>query len=164
MGSGASKGSKQLVCPESYPEDKFNKVLRLFDRLDEDGDQVVENDELKCIAQLHVKNKINLLNLNLKSNEVTFNSQNKLYLEKKRLAIEKVEKEWDNRICSYKKSYENEVKLLQLQLTNYQNMKDEDKQKMFMNVITDDDNKIEFWKFFEYIKDKTDDIDNIKFS
>ena len=164
MGSGASKESIQLVCPESYQEDKFNKILKLFDRLDEDGDQVVENDELKCIAQLHIKNKINLLNLNLQSNRVTFDSQNKLYLEKKRLAIEKVEKEWDNRICSYKTSYENEVKLLQSKLTNYHNMKDEDKQEMFMNVITDDDNKIEFWKFFEYIKDKTDDIDNIKFS
>lgn len=164
MGSGASKESRQLVCPELYPEDKFSKVLKLFDRLDEDGDQVVENDELKCIAQLHVKNKINLLNLNLQSNKVTFDSQNKLYLEKKRLAIEKLEKEWDDRICNYKTSYENEVNLLKSKLTNYQNMKDEDKQEMFMNVITDDDNKIEFWKFFEYIKDKTDDIDNIKFS
>ena len=43
-------------------------------------------------------------------------------------------------------------------------MKDKDKQELFMNVVTDDDNKIKFWKFFEYIKDKTDDIDNIKFS
>ena len=164
MGSGASKGSGQLVCPESYPEEKFNKILRLFDRLDEDGDQVVENDELKCIAQLHIKNKINLLNLNLQNNKVTYESKNQLYLEKKRLAIEKLEREWDDRIANYKTSYESEVKQMQLKMTTYQNMKDKDKQELFMNVITDDDNKIEFWKFFEYIKDKTDDIDNIKFS
>ena len=132
--------------------------------MDEDGDQVVENDELKCIAQLHVKNKISLLNLNLQNNKITFDSKNKLFLNKKQLEIEKLEKEWDDRICNYRKSYENEVKQIQSKMTNYQNMKDEDKQKLFMNVITDDDNKIEFWKFFEYIKDKTDDIDNIKFS
>lgn len=164
MGSGASKGSSQLVCPESYPEEKFNKILKLFDRLDQDGDQVVENDELKCIAELHVKNKIAMLNLSLKNNKVTFESNNKLYLEKKRLEMEKLEKEWDDRIKNYQVNYQREVDLINKNMNGYQNMKSEDKQKMFMNVITDDNNKIEFWKFFEYMKNKTDDIDNIKFS
>ena len=148
MGSGTSKSSGQLVCPESYPEDKFNKILKLFDRLDEDGDRVVENDELKCIAELHIKNKINLLNLNLQNNKVTYESNRQLYLEKKRLAIEKLGKEWDNRICNYKTSYEKEVESIGQNLINYQNMKDEVKREMFMNAVTDDDNKIEFWKFF----------------
>ena len=102
--------------------------------------------------------------MNLQNNKVTYESKNQLYLEKKRLAIEKLEREWDDRISNYKTSYESEVEMIHSKMENYQNMKDEDKQGIFMNVITDDDNKIEFWKFFEYIKDKTDDIDNIKFS
>ena len=138
--------------------------MKLFDRLDQDGDQVVENDELKCIAELHVKNKIAMLNLSLKNNKVTFESNNKLYLEKKRLEMEKLEKEWDDRIKNYQVNYQREVDLINKNMNGYQNMKSEDKQKMFMNVITDDNNKIEFWKFFEYMKNKTDDIDNIKFS
>jgi hypothetical protein len=164
MGSGASKEVGHLVCPESYQEDKFNKILKLFDRLDEDGDQIVENDELKCIAQLHIKNKINLLNLDLQKNKITYKSKNELYLEKKKLEIKKLENEWDIRINNYKTTYETEVESIDQKLNNYRDMKDEEKQKKFMNVITDDNNNIDFWKFFEYIKDKTDDIDNIKFS
>ena len=78
--------------------------------------------------------------------------------------MEKLEKEWDDRIKNYQVNYQREVDLINKNMNGYQNMKSEDKQKMFMNVITDDNNKIEFWKFFEYMKNKTDDIDNIKFS
>ena len=56
MGSGASKS--QLKCPKDYEPEKFKKILKLFDRLDSNGDQVVGTEELSKIADLHVRNKI----------------------------------------------------------------------------------------------------------
>ena len=60
MGSGTST---QLKCPSDYDTENFNKILRLYDKLDKDGDHVVETEELKEISDLHIKNRINLLDL-----------------------------------------------------------------------------------------------------
>ena len=51
----------KLVCPDDYDKDKFSKILKLFDKLDKNGDRVVETSELKEISELHVKNRIRLL-------------------------------------------------------------------------------------------------------
>ena len=54
MGSAAST---KLKCPKDYEQEKFAKILKLYDHLDSNGDQVIETLELKDIAKLHIKNK-----------------------------------------------------------------------------------------------------------
>ena len=44
--------STQLVCPKDYDEDKFKLILKLFDKLDNNGDRVVETSELNEISEL----------------------------------------------------------------------------------------------------------------
>ena len=51
-------GSSQLKCPNDYEKEKFQKILKLYDRLDSNGDHVVQTEELNKIADLHVRNKI----------------------------------------------------------------------------------------------------------
>jgi len=63
MGSGLTKQKKQLVCPVDYDKDKFSQILMLYDKLDANGDHVVETKELEKIAELHVINKIRNYNI-----------------------------------------------------------------------------------------------------
>ena len=164
MGSGISKDSKQLVCPNSYQKNDFDKILRLFDRLDEDGDQIVDNNELKYIARLHINNNIRLFDMNLANNKIIFESNNKKFLEKKKLQILNLEKEWDARIVEYQKEYKREMNSANIKLVKYKTMEDKEKQQIFMDIITNDNKKLDFWKFFDYLKDKIEDIGNIKFN
>ena len=72
MGSGVSSigaPTQQLRCPENYDEDDFVKILRLYDRLDSDGNMIVEEDELGQIATHHVNNKKKMLQIKLSQNE-----------------------------------------------------------------------------------------------
>ena len=69
MGSGVSSTrvpTQPLQCPENYDEDDFAKILRLYDRLDADGNMIVEQDELSQLATHHVNNKKQLLKIKLK--------------------------------------------------------------------------------------------------
>ena len=53
--------ASRLVCPKDYEEEKFNKILMLYDKLDKNGDHTVDENELSAISQLHVKNQLNML-------------------------------------------------------------------------------------------------------
>ena len=73
MGSGSS----QLKCPNDYDRDKFDKILKLYDKLDSNGDHVVQTDELNKIADLHVRNKIRKLKENVENIDSETESKNK---------------------------------------------------------------------------------------
>ena len=55
MGSGSSVGIK---CPSGYPKEDFKKLLMLYDKIDKDGDQAANLEEVSKIANLHVNNRI----------------------------------------------------------------------------------------------------------
>ena len=160
MGSAAST---KLTCPKDYDIDKFKLILKLFDKLDENGDRVVETSELKEISELHVRNKIRLSKELLVT--VKSNSQIKLsQLETKKINLiadlnESIERERRNinselkQLCEYTNT----------KIDMYTNMSEEGRTHKFLGVVSDKDNHIEFSKFFEYMKTKTDDIHNIDF-
>ena len=62
MGSGAS--SKRM-CPDNYDNNKFSKIIKLFDKLDNNGDNVVESSELDKISKLHIQNHSNRIMLSV---------------------------------------------------------------------------------------------------
>ena len=43
------------------------------------------------------------------------------------------------------------------------NMCNNDKCQTFLNIVSSDGKHIEFWKFFDYMKNRTNDIKNINF-
>ena len=64
MGSGISKSNKntgQLICPEGYDKEKFKQILYLYDKLDTNGDMVIEKEELFILTEHHIKNKQKIL-------------------------------------------------------------------------------------------------------
>ena len=139
MGSSVST---KLTCPKDYDNNKFNMILKLYDRLDSNGDQVIETLELKDIAKLHINNRKTEIN-KLKEKEVKDYEYN-LNQEKN---IEKIN---NSHICR-------DVSLIN-QFNKLENMDEATQCQTFLNVVSNDGKHIEFWKFFDYMKTRTNDI------
>jgi len=161
MGSAAST---KLKCPKDYNKDKFAMILKLYDHLDCNGDQVIETLELKDIAKLHIKNKQTELSNLRKSELQDYNYK----LEKAKL---KNDKEKADLMLNYDKTIEkinnsniiNDVTLVN-KIKDLENMDVEKQCQTFLNVVSSDGKHIEFWKFFDYMENRTCDIKNINFS
>ena len=152
MGSGASKS--QLTCPKDYEPEKFQKILKLFDRLDSNGDQVVETDELVKIADLHVRNKIR------KYKNDTEQKIKELHNESK-VKVSQISSELILKIKKAKDKKTDDIKCAEYTINVLSNMSKEEKSKKFKDAVSDSKGHIEFWKFYEYMKHRTDDIENI---
>lgn len=159
-----SASSSKLVCPDGYDNDKFGMILKLYDRLDSNGDQVIETLELKDIADLHIKNKKTELTKKKQQYTKDYNydiEQETLRYEKHKIDIsilhEKNVEKINNSNISKEISIKNEIE-------NLNKMSEIDKCQTFLNVVSEDGKHIEFWKFFEYMKDRTGDIKNIEFN
>jgi len=147
MGSGQSVVQK-LECPKDYDEEKFSQILRLYDRLDKNGDHVVEQDELKEIAELHISNRIMLLNKEKKEEE-----------EQKEITITAAKFKQDQKIKEIKSKTKNKIEeanqLLETRkqkidktIEKFQQLSDDEKNKAFLRVVSYDNKHIDFWKFF----------------
>ena len=165
MGSGYSRQEeKRRVCPGDYDEDKFTMILELYDKLDGNGDNVVDALELQDIAELHVKNRI----INLRELKVTENAEFEKELllinieyDKKRSILEKdfmdLKKEKLKKTLNNKKVFDEKINMLNTMNCSTRN-------DLFLQKVTGDNNHIQFWNFFEYMKQRTNDIKNIDFS
>ena len=162
MGSGISNCSQSgLVCPEGYDQTKFEKILTLYDKLDENGNMIIEQAELYILANHHNKNKREMI-VREKVKAESDNQGNILMLK---LQYEKDKKKLESTLKSDLKSCEeNGVKQeeeYKNQLANIDLLTKEQKFEIFKDKFTTGDNKINFNKFFEYMKTRTDDIENI---
>lgn len=162
MGSAAS--TKKLKCPKDYNQDKFAIILKLYDHLDSNGDQVIETLELKDIAKLHIKNRQTELSNLRKSEDQDYNYK----LEQTRL---KNDKDKADLMLKYEKNVEkinnshiiNDVTLVN-KIKDLENMEVKKQCETFLNVVSSDGKHIEFCKFFDYMQNRTNDIKNINFS
>ena len=120
---------------------------------------VIEEEELYILTLHHIKNK-KILEKEKKIIENT--KKQKLLaigLEYQTLKI-KLEEEY---IKKEKYNKQAEVKLndISSQILSLNHLTKQQKYNIFKNKFCDDDNKLEFNLFFEYMKDKTEDIKNI---
>jgi len=161
MGSGLSKQQKQLVCPDDYDTDKFKQILMLYDRLDANGDHVVETEELDKIADLHVRNKIR--NYKIFIDRVTKETEDKFSELEKEAAVKicSINTDLMINISKVKTKKSDDVMCANRQIDKLQNMSKEDKSKKFRDAVCDNKGHIQFWTFFDYMKNKTQDIQNI---
>lgn len=162
MGSGQSVVQK-LECPKDYDEEKFSQILRLYDRLDKNGDHVVEQDELKEIAELHISNRIILLNKEKKGEEEQKEITITAAKFKQDQKIKEIKSKTKNKIEEAKQLLETRKQKIDKTIEKFQQLSDDEKNKAFLRVVSYDNKHIDFWKFFTYMKDKTNDIPNINF-
>lgn len=162
MGSGISKSNTgQLVCPEGYDKEKFKQILYLYDKLDTNGDMVIEKEELFILTEHHIKNKQKILE---KEKIIVENTKNKKLLAIS-LEYESLKKNLEKEYLKKKEKYENTEKDKKKEIDNtilsLTHLTKSQKYEIFKHKFCDNDNKLEFNLFFEYMKDKTEDIENI---
>ena len=161
MGSGSSKSTK-LVKPDDCDSEVWNKILKLFDRLDTDGTHSIEETELMGhIANLHTSNNIRRLT----HEKETFNS-NILHEKEKILAdvernIKKIQQ--DAKINIEQLSERNRLYSEQIDksIKSLEEMTQEEKAKKIKSIMCGNKQSIEFWDFYNYMKNRTEDIPNI---
>tara|TARA_B100000795_G_C22792902_1_gene437823 strand:- start:148 stop:630 length:483 start_codon:yes stop_codon:yes gene_type:complete len=158
MGSGTSK---QLKCPADYDKDKFKRILILYDRLDSNGDHIVETKELDKIAELHFINKIR------KMKEYILKIENDAIQKSSKLEqdatfkISSINTQLMLDIKNNKNKKADDVMCANRHIEKMNKMDDVEKTKKFRKAVSDDKGHIHFWTFYEYMKDRTDDIVNI---
>ena len=160
MGSGISN-TGQLVCPEGYDKEKFKQILYLYDKLDTNGDMVIEKEELFILTEHHIKNKGKKLE---KEKIIVENTKNKKLLTIS-LEYESLKKNLKKEYLKKKEKYENTEKDKKKEIDNtilsLTHLTKSEKYEIFKQKFCDNDNKLEFKLFFEYMKEKTEDIENI---
>ena len=148
MGSSASVNN--LNCPANYDNERFNIIIKLFEKIDKNNNLILEMDEIKKISELHISNKIKFLeNESKRENENIKNEINKIL------------KKLNDKIKELKKSNEHRQKIIKSNLEKYKNMDNESKCRSFLNSVSYDNKKLDFWRFFTYMKDKTNEIEDL---
>ena len=166
MGSGVSckkeNNSTKLIKPDDCNNETWEKILRLFDRLDTDGTQSIEENELMGhIADLHVKNNIRKLVITKKTLH-----------QKMEMKKQKINAEMEFKINEIKELADQNLKNIDLYLDSYdktiardkkilEEMTDKQKANKIKNAICGKKDSIEFWDFYNYMKNRTEDIPNI---
>ena len=137
--------------------------MDLFDKLDNNGDNVVDALELQDVADLHVTNWVSCLRQTKEKDRLSFYKEIELLdveYDKKRHALEQelLEKKRVKLEINIKKKeiFENKINMLNTMNLSTRN-------DLFLQRVTHKDH-IEFWKFFDYMKERTGDIKNINFS
>ena len=158
MGSGSSV----LKCPKGYDPEKFKKICKLFDKLDADSNMGVSSDELTSIADLHVKNCIMLLNRRLDAEDQSVERAVRGIEAKCQEDIDRIKYEADVAKQSAVRQSKCIKSAIQQKVDMYKGLDEDARENVFMKVLMPKDSEhIDFWTFFEYMKSRTDDIDNI---
>lgn len=164
MGGGisiCSPNNGEIKCPKNYDKEKFQKILMLYDKLDTNGNMVMEQEEFYVLANHHIKNQKELI-LREKTKNKNDIQRNILMLnlkyEEEKKEMEKTHNSKINRLESKEKTDDIDYNK---RLANIDLLTKEEKYEIFKERFTDNDDKINFTKFFEYMKTRSDDIENI---
>lgn len=162
MGGGISSCSTgEIKCPKNYDKEKFQKILMLYDKLDTNGNMVMEQEEFYVLANHHIKNKKELI-LREKAKNTNDIQRNILMLNLKHEEDKKqMIKLYNSSIETLKEKVKTDDKDYNKRLTNIDLLTKEEKYEIFKERFTDNEDKINFTKFFDYMRTRSDDIQNI---
>jgi len=163
MGSSASvMKSSKLSKPDDCSQENWKQILQLFDKLDSDGTQSIEDGELMGnIAILHVDNNIKRLNDNKRALD------NKVEFEKEKIRsdleinIKKLRKEAEDSVQILTDDHNQIVTRTDASIKSLNEMTLEEKSQKIRKTICGNKDCIEFWDFYQYMKIRTNDIPNI---
>jgi len=164
MGSGISvckPSGGQLTCPKNYDKTKFQKILTLYDKLDTNGNMVIEQEEFYILANHHIKNQRELVVNEQAKNDTDIKSRVLMLNLKHETDKKKLEDDHKKEIERLKKKEKDDDAEYKKRLANIDLLTKEQKYEIFKQRFTDKENKINFKMFFEYMKTRTDDIQNI---
>lgn len=164
MGSGISRTNVPILeCPQGFDPQKFQKICTLFDKLDKDSNLGVTSDELTQIATLHVQNCQAQLAKRLEAEKQALARQFVDIEEKCLQDIDSIRRE----AVSAKEAARQQSKFAQAnmesKIAKYKELDEDARENVFMKVLMpQNESHIDFWTFFEYMKTRTADIENIE--
>ena len=161
MGSGVSK-NKQLLCPKDYEPEKFAMILKLFDKLDNNGDHVVDLDELKNISNLHVTNRITLCNTEITNQQQQLTWEQAKLVKQQEIEQQALSQKYQQQLQFLEAQQAQRIDTINKRITYYKSLDTSQKCQEFKKIVCKG-NHVDFWKFFDYMQDKTHDIPNIQF-
>ena len=164
MGSGVSScqvKSGEIKCPKNYDKTKFQKILALYDRLDQNGNMAIEQEEFYVLANHHMKNKRELIVKEQMTNDTNIKSKILMLNLKYENDKKELEKAHNEEVKKLKEKEKTDDIEYTKRLTNIDLLTKEQKYEIFKERFTDKESKINFNMFFEYMKTRTDDIQNI---
>lgn len=164
MGSQPTKAPVPILqCPKNYDKQKFKKIMSLFDKLDKDSNLGVSSAEVSNIAALHVKNAINKMNATIDAKKRSLNVALTSINIDKIAAEKKLNEEYALKVEHEKLSTSVAIDKLQKRIDFYQSLDSDGKSDAFMRAVCPSGSAhLDFWSFFDYMKTRTDDIENIK--
>jgi len=151
MGNNCTK-STEITCPSDYDQESFNKILRLFDRLDTTGDLAIDtnemnNHEVDIIAEHYNIEK--MTNLTIKKDH-----QKTIYEQK----IENIQREAEEKLkADLRNTYDvNQlcIDTINDEIVELEKMTNEEKRNSLKKTISGHKTNIGFWDFFKYMKDR----------
>jgi len=148
MGNGGS--IKTYNCPNNYDNNKFLQIVKLFEKIDKNKNDILELNEIKEISCKDINNKIIILEKELDNEKRNLDNE-----------IKRLNDKMNEKITELKKQKLNKEKTIKKKLEKYRNMNDEEKCKALIEKISFDKKEIDFWKFYTYMKDKTNEINNL---
>ena len=151
----------ELRCPKNYDKTKFQKILTLYDKLDTNGNMVIEQEEFYILANHHIKNKREMVVKEQAKNDTNIKSKILMLNLKYENDKKKLEDDHKKEIEKLKQKEKEDDAEYKKRLANIDLLTKEQKYEIFKQRFTDKENKINFQMFFEYMKTRTDDIQNI---
>lgn len=165
MGGGVSCSSEsELKCPKGYDRAKFQKILRLYDKLDGDGNMVIGQDELYILAFHHIKNQKELILREKERSCVDLEANILMYKLKHENDKKLLEKNYIKDMKDFKKKANDEVIEYENRMIKIDLLTKEQKYAIFKSKFVGGTQNINFSAFFEYMRDKTEDIENINWN
>ena len=159
MGGAVRKQvSLERKCPDGFDKDQFASILRYYDKLDSDGNNVLTQKEYLNLAQLYTKGILENITIKSKSLQTAYDLKKQRLSNDMKFQIKQVEHYYSQKLqeldaVHHDREYEYN-KLIQ----HYKNMRDEQKVKMLHSTLGD---KIDFWEFFQLVQNI--DLQTIKF-
>jgi hypothetical protein len=162
MGGGIStiKVKRPIICPEDYDEKSFDKILKIYQTLNIHDNKILENDQIDNLANINIRSKKKKL---IEKKLIAHNCYTKKKIEldielkkSQKLLVEQHEKMFKNLNIVIKKDLNN----LSNKIKELDSLSLNEKRSIFIKKITTR-NELDFWKFFKYMKNKVNDMDNI---
>ena len=162
MGGGISnlKVTRPIICPEDYDEESFYKILTIYHTLNIHDNVILENDQLNNLANINVRNKKKKL---IEKKLIAHNCYTKKKLELD-IELKKSQKilleQHKNMINQLNIVIKKDINNLSSKIKELDSLSLNEKRIIFIKKISSR-NEVDFWKFFKYIKNKVNDMDNI---
>lgn len=163
MGSGITKHNHDDIfeCPENYDERDFQKLVNIFNIIKKENLLIVEKNEISKMARLNIRRKKD----KLVTKKVLITNTKKQKLLKLNVELQKAQKQLIQQhiqaLSDLNGVANKELRSINYKINELDSLTENEKQDIFLKKISNRQHQPDFKLFFNFMKDKLSDMDNI---